>query len=117
VNTLRAKIAILLVVAIVSVVGLLTVMLFYVLGPPKRVHSLDPVARQVETLVRVVEEHTGVEPVAEMGDIARLALSYWFFDARWPRTFLMSFSTPLVAERESVVQLCDAISAGVKWEA
>jgi len=54
VNTLRAKIAILLVVAIVSVVGLLTVMLFYVLGPPKRVHSLDPVARQVETLARVV---------------------------------------------------------------
>lgn len=68
-------------------------------------------------LVRVVEEHTGIEPVAEMGDIARLALSYWFFDARWPRIFLMSFSTPLVAERESVLQLCDAISAGVKWEA
>ncbi|HAH65944.1 MAG TPA: two-component sensor histidine kinase [Rhizobiales bacterium] len=59
-NTLRAKIAILLVVAIVSVVGLLTVMLFYVLGPPKRVHSLDPVARQVETLVRVVEDGSNV---------------------------------------------------------
>jgi signal transduction histidine kinase len=60
VNTLRAKIAILLVVAIVSVVGLLTVMLFYVLGPPKRVHSLDPIAQQVETLVRVVDEGTNV---------------------------------------------------------
>ena len=59
-NTLRAKIAILLVVAIVSVVGLLTVMLFYVLGPPKRVHSLDPIAQQVETLVRVVDEGTNV---------------------------------------------------------
>ena len=59
-NTLRAKIAILLVVAIVSVVGLLTVMLFYVLGPPKRVHSLDPVAQQVETLVRVVEDGSNV---------------------------------------------------------
>ena len=34
-NTLRAKIAVLLVVAIVSVVGLLTVVLFYLLGPPK----------------------------------------------------------------------------------
>jgi signal transduction histidine kinase len=60
VNTLRAKIAILLVVAIVSVVGLLTVMLFYVLGPPKRVHSLNPIAQQVETLVRVVDEGTNV---------------------------------------------------------
>lgn len=59
-NTLRAKIAILLVVAIVSVVGLLTVMLFYVLGPPKRVHSLNPIAQQVETLVRVVDEGTNV---------------------------------------------------------
>ena len=59
-NTLRAKIALLLVVAIVSVVGLLTVVLFYVLGPPKRVHSLDPVAQQVETLVRVVEDGSSV---------------------------------------------------------
>jgi signal transduction histidine kinase len=60
VNTLRAKIALLLVVVIVSVVGLLTVVLFYLLGPPKRVHSLDPVAQQVETLVRVVDEGTNV---------------------------------------------------------
>lgn len=55
-NTLRVKIALLLVVAIVSVVGLLTVMLFYLLGPPKRVYSLAPVALQVETLLRVVDE-------------------------------------------------------------
>ena len=38
-NTLRAKIAVLLVVAIVSVVTLLTLVLFYLLGPPK--HSQD----------------------------------------------------------------------------
>ena len=50
-NTLRAKIAVLLVVAIVSVVGVLTVVLFYLLGPPKHLHSLSPVAEQVETLV------------------------------------------------------------------
>lgn len=80
-------------------------------------------AAEVETLrdgevglVRVVEEYQGVAPATEIGDVARLTLSYWFFDARWPRTFLMSFSTPLVAERESVVRLCDAISAGVTWE-
>jgi signal transduction histidine kinase len=60
VNTLRAKIVLLLVVVIVTVVGLLTVVLFYLLGPPKRVHSLDPVAQQVETLVRVVDEGTNV---------------------------------------------------------
>jgi hypothetical protein len=56
VNTLRAKIAVLLVVAIVSVVTLLTVVLFYLLGPPKRVHSLSPVAQQIEMLVAIVEE-------------------------------------------------------------
>ena len=42
-NTLRVKIALLMVVAIVSVVGLLTAVLFYLLGPPKRLHSLSPV--------------------------------------------------------------------------
>jgi signal transduction histidine kinase len=55
-NTLRAKIALLMVVAIVSVVGSLTVVLFYLLGPPKRVHSFSPVAQQIETLIRVVDE-------------------------------------------------------------
>ena len=58
-NTLRVKIALLMVVAIVSVVGLLTVVLFYLLGPPKRVYSLAPVALQVETLLRVVDEGGG----------------------------------------------------------
>jgi len=60
VNTLRVKIALLLVVAIVSVVFLLTIMLFWVLGPPRRVHSLDPVALQIETLLRVVEAGSNV---------------------------------------------------------
>ncbi len=55
-NTLRAKIAVLLVVAIVSVVGVLTVVLFYLLGPPKRMHSLTPIAEQVEMLVAIAKE-------------------------------------------------------------
>jgi signal transduction histidine kinase len=55
-NTLRAKIALLMVVVIVSVVGLLTIVLFYLLGPPQRLHSLAPVAQQVETLVHVVSD-------------------------------------------------------------
>lgn len=47
-NTLRVKIVVLLVLAIVSVVGLLTVLLLYVLGPPPHAsRALDIAARQV----------------------------------------------------------------------
>jgi signal transduction histidine kinase len=54
VNTLRVKIVLLLVVAIVSVVGLLTVVLFYLLGPPQRTErALDGVALQVEMALRL----------------------------------------------------------------
>jgi signal transduction histidine kinase len=63
VNTLRVKIVLLLVVAIVSVVFLLTVMLFYIFGPPRRVHSLDPVAQQIEMLLRVVADGSNVVSV------------------------------------------------------
>jgi signal transduction histidine kinase len=55
-NTLRVKIALLMVVAIVSVVGLLTLVLFYLLGPPRHVHSLAPIAQQIETMLRVANE-------------------------------------------------------------
>jgi signal transduction histidine kinase len=62
-NKLRVKIALLMVVAIVSVVGLLTAVLFYLLGPPKRLHSLVPIAQQIELLVRVVDEGSTAVPV------------------------------------------------------
>jgi len=62
-NTLRVKIALLMVVVIVAVVGLLTVMLFYLLGPPKRTHSMVPLAQQVETLFHVAEEGSTAVPV------------------------------------------------------
>jgi signal transduction histidine kinase len=52
-NTLRAKFILLLVVAIVSVVFLLTAVLLYLLGPPAARRSLDPIAQQVETIVRL----------------------------------------------------------------
>jgi len=62
VNTLRVKIVVLLVVAIVSVVGLLTVVLFYLLGPPQRTErALDGVALQVQMALRLTSE--GVEGV------------------------------------------------------
>lgn len=48
VNTLRVKIAALLVLAIVSVVGLLTILLFVFLGPPPHARgSMDTIVRQV----------------------------------------------------------------------
>jgi signal transduction histidine kinase len=57
VNTLRVKIALLLVVAIVSVVGLLTVVLFYLLGPPPRSgRALEAAAQQVEMIVSLTKE-------------------------------------------------------------
>lgn len=56
-NTLRVKFAALLVVAIVSVVGLLTIVLFYLLGPPPRAErALDGVAQQVEMTLRLTSE-------------------------------------------------------------
>jgi HAMP domain-containing protein len=60
VNTLRVKFAVLLVVAIVAVVGLLTVLLFYLLGPPKRAErALDGVAMQVETTLQLTSKGLG----------------------------------------------------------
>ena len=59
-NTLRVKIALLLIVAIVSVVGLMTVVLFALLGPPPRPgRSLEPVADQVQMLVKLTRQGTG----------------------------------------------------------
>ncbi len=56
-NTLRVKIAILLVVVIVSVMGLFTVVLFYLMGPPPRAErALDTVAQQVEMVAGLVEQ-------------------------------------------------------------
>jgi signal transduction histidine kinase len=60
VNTLRVKFAVLIVVAIVSVVGLLTVVLFYLLGPPPRSgRALDIAARQVELVVDIAAGPAG----------------------------------------------------------
>ena len=52
-NTLRAKIALLLVVAIVSVVGILTWVMIALLGPPPPQRTTEPLAEQVEMFLRV----------------------------------------------------------------
>ena len=44
-NTLRAKIALLLVVAIVSVVGILTFVMISLLGPPPPERTTEPLGR------------------------------------------------------------------------
>jgi signal transduction histidine kinase len=60
VNTLRVKIALLLVAAIVSVVGLLTVVLFILAGPPPRAgRAIESVAEQVELLLKLTSHGTG----------------------------------------------------------
>jgi hypothetical protein len=56
VNTLRAKIALLLVVAIVSVVGILTWVMLALLGPPPPERTIEPVADQVEMYLRVAKQ-------------------------------------------------------------
>ena len=57
-NTLRAKIALLLVVAIVSVVGILTWVMIALLGPPPPQRTTEPLADQVEMFLRVAKQDT-----------------------------------------------------------
>ena len=57
-NTLRAKIALLLVVAIVSVVGILTWVMIAMLGPPPPQRTTEPLADQVEMFLRVAKQDT-----------------------------------------------------------
>jgi signal transduction histidine kinase len=65
VNTLRVKIVLLLVVAIVSVVGLLTLALFFLLGPPPRAkRALEPVTMQVEMIIRLTSRGASGIPLA-----------------------------------------------------
>src|SRR5690606_10830072 len=66
VNTLRVKFVVLLVVAIVSVVGLLTVVLFYLLGPPQRSErALEGTAQQVELVLGLIAEAPNAVTVKE----------------------------------------------------
>jgi signal transduction histidine kinase len=64
VNTLRAKIAVLLVVAIVSVVGLLTAVILYFLAPPGPQHTIEPVAQTIELLARLAQQDAPAVPLS-----------------------------------------------------
>jgi signal transduction histidine kinase len=72
VNTLRAKIAILLVVAIVSVVGIITWVMLAMLGPPPPERTIEPVADQIEMFLRVAKQDASaltLVPEASPGDL------------------------------------------------
>ncbi len=61
-TTLRAKLVLLLAVVIVSVVGLLTGVLLYLLRPPGE-HHIEPVAEQVLILARVAKDAPSALPL------------------------------------------------------
>lgn len=71
-SSLRFKLAVLLVVAIVSVVGLLTGVLLYLLGPPRPRHTTDPVAQQIEMLARAAVHGAGALPTAAQPSAGRV---------------------------------------------
>ena len=73
-NTLRAKIALLLVVAIVSVVGIITWVMLAMLGPPSPERTTEPVADQIEMFLRVAKQDTSaltLVPEPSPGSCAR----------------------------------------------
>jgi signal transduction histidine kinase len=78
VNTLRAKIALLLVVAIVTVVGILTWVMLALLGPPPPERTTEPLADQVEMLLRVANHDASaltLVPEPSGGDLRANATS------------------------------------------
>ncbi|MBN8943823.1 MAG: two-component sensor histidine kinase [Rhizobiales bacterium] len=55
-TTLRAKLAMLIALAIILVVGIITAVLIFVLRPPDEQQAIDPMADQVQLLVRLANE-------------------------------------------------------------
>jgi len=73
VTSLRAKIALLLVVAIVSVVGLATAAAVWVIGPPDPVRSLLPQADQIHFIAEMAEAQLAAGRPLPLGRDVRLA--------------------------------------------
>lgn len=65
-NTLRVKIAILLAVVIISVVGVLTGVLLYIFRPPGHHHSIGPVAEQVMMLAQAANATGSGKPAFKL---------------------------------------------------
>ena len=75
-NSLRAKIALLLVVAIVSVVGIITWVMLAMLGPPPPERTTEPLADQIEMFLRVAKQGASaltLAPESSPGDLRQNA--------------------------------------------
>ena len=75
-NSLRAKIALLLVVAIVSVVGIITWVMLAMLGPPPPERTTEPLADQIEMFLRVAKQDASaltLAPESSPGDLRQNA--------------------------------------------
>ncbi|WP_454617676.1 ATP-binding protein [Bradyrhizobium cenepequi] len=82
-NTLRAKLAILIAVVIVSVVSFSTAVLIYLFKPPDERQAIGPLAEQVQLLeqvVRVAPELVTIRKEPAGGEI-KAALTAWLRDA------------------------------------
>lgn len=71
-NTLRARIALLLVVAIIAVVGIASVTAVSLLGGPSPERTINPLARQIRLVADLVEN--GIGPVDAPGRVADFEL-------------------------------------------
>jgi len=83
VNTLRAKLAMLIAVVIISVVSVSTGVLMYLFNPPDERQAIGPMAEQVELLehvVRVAPTLVTIQQQPAGGEIAR-DLTAWLRDA------------------------------------
>ena len=75
-SSLRAKIALLLVVAIVSVVGIITWVMLAMLGPPPPERTTEPLADQIEMFLRVAKQDASaltLAPESSPGDLRQNA--------------------------------------------
>lgn len=69
-------------------------------------------------VVRSVEQRVILDPHKdgeEVPGLSKVTISYWFFGPMHDRALMMSFTSPLVDETESLVTLCDAIASSVTW--
>ncbi|MDQ8726335.1 ATP-binding protein [Bradyrhizobium sp. LHD-71] len=64
-TTLRAKLAMLIAVVIISVVSILTGVLVYLLNPPDERHALAPLADQVQLLAKVARVEPALAPIQQ----------------------------------------------------
>lgn len=129
-NTLRVKIALLLAVAIVSVVGLLTWVMLALLGPPSPQRTIEPVAEQIEMLTRIGKTDTSVLTLAKQpaggrlygtttqllrAELARRGLDLAVTVSRRDRASPLVVSIPMGAQGWLLMPISDLPPRGTPW--